>query len=606
MATHDIVPVHLAIQAMRDSGYRNAAYAIAELMDNAIQADATQVELLCGEREFQLNQRKRWRIFQLGVLDNGSGMSEDTLRIALQFGNGSYLDEEKHTGIGRFGMGLPNSSISQCTRVDVWTWQNGPDEALHSYLDLNEIREQRIREVPQPAPRAIPDVWRQAGNAFEQSGTLVVWSDLDRCVWQTANAIIENSELVVGRMYRKFLDAGTVGIRLAAFDYDRPALSTREDWALPNDPGYLMAKTSCPEPFATTPMFKPWGDEDYEATFSVDFRGKKHDVKVRYSYAKEEARQLGPTGQQPGSLSHGQHAAKNVGVSIVRAGRELEMDQTYVIKYSPVERWWGVEVEFPPSLDDLFGVTNNKQSARNFSELAKLDVQSLLRGGTIRQLMDQFADEEDPRGPLLEIALKIDSQLRNLRRLLEVQTRGSRGESRHSTVTARAEALATEATKLRQQEGHAGQSDRDESLPSDERKGIIEQTLIDLGETEREAERLAAKTVSDGLKYAFVRADLETPAFFSVRPRGGAIIVALNTNHPAYDKLVEVLEEEVEGANAEALQARLDNASEGLKLLLSAWARYEDEQPDGILRTRAQEARTDWGRMARLFLEREQ
>ena len=28
---HDIVPAHLAVQAMRDNGYKNAAYAIAEL-----------------------------------------------------------------------------------------------------------------------------------------------------------------------------------------------------------------------------------------------------------------------------------------------------------------------------------------------------------------------------------------------------------------------------------------------------------------------------------------------------------------------------------------------------------------------------------------------
>ena len=49
--SHDIVPAHLAVQAMRDNGYKNAAYALAELMDNSIQADATQVELLCGEKK---------------------------------------------------------------------------------------------------------------------------------------------------------------------------------------------------------------------------------------------------------------------------------------------------------------------------------------------------------------------------------------------------------------------------------------------------------------------------------------------------------------------------------------------------------------------------
>ncbi|MEA5516698.1 ATP-binding protein [Nodularia sp. UHCC 0506] len=92
---HNIVPAHLAVQAMRDNGYKNAAYAIAELMDNAIQAGASQVELLCGERKQQVEGRKRSRIEQIAVLDNGKGMDADVLRLALQFGNGTYLDEKK-------------------------------------------------------------------------------------------------------------------------------------------------------------------------------------------------------------------------------------------------------------------------------------------------------------------------------------------------------------------------------------------------------------------------------------------------------------------------------------------------------------------------------
>jgi hypothetical protein len=90
---HDIVPTHLAVQAMRDNGYKNAAYALAELMDNAIQAGASQVELLCGERKEQGEVRKRSRIEQIAVLDNGCGMDANVLRLALQFGNGTHLDE---------------------------------------------------------------------------------------------------------------------------------------------------------------------------------------------------------------------------------------------------------------------------------------------------------------------------------------------------------------------------------------------------------------------------------------------------------------------------------------------------------------------------------
>ena len=197
---HDIVPAHLAVQAMRDNGYKNAAYAIAELMDNAIQAGATQVELLCGEKKELLAQRKRSRIHQIALLDNGRGMNAAVLRLALQFGNGTYLEEDKHTGIGRFGMGLPSSSVSQCQRVDVWSWQEGVDNALYTYLDLEEIKKRKLTEVPEPESRLVPEIWHQASGNFGKTGTLVVWSQIDRCIWKTGSAIIDNSEFVIGRM----------------------------------------------------------------------------------------------------------------------------------------------------------------------------------------------------------------------------------------------------------------------------------------------------------------------------------------------------------------------------------------------------------------------
>jgi len=602
---HDIVPAHLAVQAMRDNGYKNAAYALAELIDNSIQAGATEVELLCGEKQVQLEQRRRSRIHQIAVLDNGSGMDATVLRLALQFGNGTYLAEEKHTGIGRFGMGLPCSSISQCQRVDVWTWQNGVDNAIYTYLDLNEIKKQHQTQVPDPQNKQISEIWKSVATGFGKTGTLVVWSDIDRCIWRTGKAIIENSEFLIGRMYRKFLENEKVVIRMVAFDVDNPNNILVDKLAQPNDPVYLMEKTSCPAPFDKTPMFQPWaGEDNYEATFTIDFRGTQHEVKVRFSYAKEEARPSSQ-GKQPGSLPHGQHAAKNVGVSVVRAERELELDQSWVIKFDPVERWWGIELEFPPSLDDLFGVTNNKQSARNFSELAKLEIESLLKGGrTISDIKAELEEEEDPRGPLIEIAQKIDSQVKIIRRLLEGQTKGSRsGPRRHEDSSA--EKVATQATEERKKEGHQGESDKDESLPSDERQEILEKTLVVTGVTEQHSKELAAITVDDNLKYVFANADIETAAFFSVKPRAGAIIITLNTSHPAYKNLVEILEEEVDGVDPETLRSRLTNSRQGLKLLLTAWARYEDEQPDGKRREGAQDARTDWGRIARQFLQRE-
>jgi len=69
---------------------------------------------------------------------------------------------------------------------------------------------------------------------------------------------------------------------------------------------------------------------------------------------------------------------------------------------------------------------------------------------------------------------------------------------------------------------------------------------------------------------------------------------------------VEVLEENIEDADIDTLRTRLANSLDALKLLLMAWARYEDEQPEGVRKQNAQDARIDWGRLARRFLENEE
>jgi len=596
-ARFDFVPTKLAVQAMRDNGYKNAAYAVSELIDNSIQAGAKGVELLCVETEQQGPQRRTRRISEVAVLDNGIGMNGDTLRIALQFGNGTRLEDR--SGIGRFGMGLPSASISQCRRVDVWSWQSGIKNSLHTYLDLDEIENSGLAEVPEATPTAVPETWRNLGQNFGNSGTLAVWSKLDRCTWRTANAIVSNSEALIGRMYRKFIHRGDVSIRLATFlsgnsqpQYDR--------FARVNDPMYLMVPSMTPEPYGETAMFEPIGD-DSEVTHKIWYNGEEHEVFIRFSMAKISARDTG--GQAAGSTPYGMDAKKNVGISVLRAGRELELEQGWVEASDARERWWGIEVEFPPSLDDIFGVTNNKQSARYFSHT--LDYADMLGDGkTISEIKEELLDDEDPSGPLLDIADTIRRNLRNIRSLIRTQMSHMERQSRKRYEADSPEVRATEATKARQADGLKGGSDEEEGLPTDERTQSIEDELIERGMPEPQARELAARTISTGMKYVFTQGDIETPAFFSVRSKGGALIITLNTSHPAYNNLLGLLDDsETSNLSSEELVDKLTNAWRGLKLVLEAWARYEDEQPDGPLRTRTQDARNDWGRVARQFLE---
>ena len=139
-----------------------------------------------------------------------------------------------------------------------------------------------------------------------------------------------------------------------------------------------------------------------------------------------------------------------------------------------------MEVEFPPSLDEVFGVTNNKQTARYFSEIPTLE--SLLDDGqTIAQLREQLLEEEDPRGPLVDIAEIIQRNLNPIRRMIENQQKATEKGKQTRHDRASAEVRGTLQTRKRQAEGFTGGSDAEEQAPAEEREKAIRTELIDQG-----------------------------------------------------------------------------------------------------------------------------
>ena len=596
IADFDIVPASLAVKAMRDSGYKNAAYAIAELVDNSVQAGADIVEILCQEEEELVQQRTRTRLKQVAVLDNGCGMNAEMLRRALQFGNGGRLDDR--SGIGRFGMGLPNSSISQARRLDVWTWQDGHENAVYSYLDVGEIERGELAKVPEPLAQRAPPLWvnRSVSAKNSTSGTLVVWSELDKCDWRTARSIFKNSEYTIGRVYRYFLQSGKLRLRMADF-FGKGTNPNTDDNVSANDPLYLTPNATLPEPWNKEPMFEPYGDPQ-RIEFTLE--GNTHFVDVTVSVAKKSARDGHNAGEQP----HGKHAKNNIGLSIVRANRELELQTGWCNQYDPRERWWGVEVNFPPALDEILGVTNNKQSARALAEFSSLGLDQIAeREGYASQneLIEAWEQDSDPRILLVRIKQSVENNLRFIRGVIKAQAAPMRTARQRHPDPNSAEAIGTQATKRRQEEGHRGTSDFGETLATDVRITQIEEGLMAVGVDSGQAQERAQIVVRSGQKYEFYKVGVETPEFFTVRPKGGSLLIGLNTEHPAYDHLVTLLESAEDDNDVEALKGRLRKSFEGLKLLLLAWARYEDELTDGVKKERAQEARLDWGRVAKQF-----
>ena len=597
-----IIPSRLAIKSMRDSGYKNTAYALAELVDNAQQADATVIELLCLQKRERIRQRERARLSKIAVLDNGSGMDYDTLRIALQFGNGSHLDDR--SGIGRFGMGLPNASISQAGRVEVWSWQNGPDNALYTYLDVSEIESGEMRLVPDPEHSPVPSEWRTISEHFSKSGTLVVWSKLEshRLTWKSAKATLFNTERLAGRIYRRFIADGTILIRLFAREEDGSVVYDRE--AAFDDPLYLAPTSLVPPPFDQEAMF----DHAFDDTQSIDFNGSTHDVNVRYSVARAKTVELAGT-RNRGQMPYGEHARRNMGVSVVRAGRELTLDQGWCIGYDPRERWWGAEVEFPPTLDEVFGVTNNKQAATHFAELATMDWEQLREDDEeFRDVVERLKDEGDPRGYLLPLQDSIKRNLGQLRDMIGSQGKGQRSSRRERHDSDKPDESTRQADEQWKKRSKSQPIPGEDRPRTDEDYDEIKRDALDKGYAPNEVAELLKLIRDADLQVVFLEADFHNPyQLFNVETKGNLTEITFNRKHPAFTDIfgtVNTVDEDVSNLQLEDVLERLARAVNASKLLFAAWARYEREAGVDSAR-RLERIRYAWGQIAANFLDPE-
>ena len=583
---HSIFSARL-IDSMRYGGYANAATALAELIDNSVEAGATNVEVLCKDRVVQGESNTVERIDEIAVVDNGFGMSMNELWDSLRLGVGTRASRR---GIGRFGMGLPYASISQCSRVDVYSWQN-TDTVLTTRLDLDEIKKHSIREIPMPTKSAIPGLWMDASNVLPtSSGTVVVWSNLDRCVWKKSSTVIRNSERIVGRTYRRFLDDGRISIRMASIG---PGYDTKEEFdVLPNDPLYLMAPSSTPDPWSDKPMFKLDGEKPARV-FNVEGNdGLKHQVRLRFAFASKEAREE-KSGQFAGALPHGKHASRNLGVSVVRADREINLDQNLLQTYDPMERWWGAEIEFPPALDEFFGVTNNKQNATNFSTMTKI-----MGARSKKDSEDDMLYDDNEGGIMKEIVVELQQRIRYMRN--QIKQREANKKSNDSTRHP-----VDEAAKRREESGHTSHTGEDrQNMPDIERTDALRQSL----RGQLAGEELDTKVkdiIEGGLRVYFTKAALNGSQLFDLTLEGGVEVIRINTNHNAYDNFIALLDDFDDSLGCDDAIRRLKKAQIGLLLLVGSWARYEDEESNDQKRKDLANIRYKWGVLLDEYLKRE-
>jgi hypothetical protein len=347
----DLIVGDAFVRGMRDIGYKSTSYAVAELVDNAIQASANRIDIIFG---FNGGAKPT----KLAVIDDGYGMRRKMVRASLIWGAGTRV--ESRGGFGKYGYGLPSASVSQCHRVTVYsktaegTWRS-------AYLDIDEISRgewnvgHRIETPPEQdeePPAFVIEVLKEQGRWPLASGVIVLWEGLDRIDFKTRAALRSALLTDLGVIYRNYLVDTPMTVDGIPVEPCDPLFLTEgfryydldEDRAIALEPAVVEVK-------------------DKESGQVI---GK---MRVRFSrmpatfFRKPEAKQTNKPG--PGRTNERLEIADaNNGIIFLRNGRQISVVRPPRALGSinvTTDRFWAVEVNFDSSLDDYFSITTSKQ-----------------------------------------------------------------------------------------------------------------------------------------------------------------------------------------------------------------------------------------------------
>lgn len=217
-------PAGRLAEGLRDTGY-SFETAIADLVDNSIEAGATVVDI-----SVNLNSRNEPLV---QIADNGCGMDLAALENAMRYGADQKPDPNR---LGWFGLGLKTASTSQCRRLTVVTRPSGESDIFAATWDLDVIAEANawvldIDRANVEEETIFADHVESALNvASGQSGTVVAWRKVDRLLRKPsgqdyvnpAGAIkrrVDSLEWHLRMVFQRYLDhsdsrVGNIDIRI--------------------------------------------------------------------------------------------------------------------------------------------------------------------------------------------------------------------------------------------------------------------------------------------------------------------------------------------------------------------------------------------------------
>lgn len=528
------------ILQMQDNGYKSSVSAIAEIIDNSIQANAKTVDVVIVRN----TTRSRNEIDEILIIDDGDGMNMEIFEKALQMSSGTR--GKAKSGLGKYGQGLPNASISQTKRVEVYTYQN--NNILFNHIDLDEIYESGEAFLPDAESVneiKIPLI-KKGKIRPNKNGTIVRWCNPNKIRPKTAKVLSEHIEKITGRMFRYFLngyDDGTTELRkckinVLVYDFNganyEVNLNQSRKEILPFDPMFLMGNTQMNSRFpeSSHPTSEIW-PHSITKMFKVNYNGneEKTKVEIKFSFCRREERDR--YGRNAGSTDFGKaYLKRNLlyssgydNISIIRSGREIDAGNFGFITdvSDPRERWWSAEIHIEPIVDSIVGVDNKKQQA---SEIKFFDAQ-VIDDDDIHEILNWISTMTS--GNISSVKKKMNK--------IEIEDPKDNDEGGGGVR------LPGGGESEPGEPGNDGEID-DSELEEIKKEFFnwIKETYNNIEDSEIKEMVEYALSIRDN--HIFVKSDLGDSALYSYKVYGSKVLIEINYTHSFYNRFMKQFEED--------------------------------------------------------------
>jgi len=372
------------IRGMRDIGYKNPGWALAEMIDNAIQASATTVEIRFG---YDSENKTQSKPDMLAIIDNGAGMIPEMISYAVRWG-GTDRENDRH-GFGRYGYGLPSSAVSIALRYTVYSKTEGSD--WHAVtVDLEQMAEansdiNKINELLLPHPAKLPK-WLKGENgkldlSNLSSGTVVVLENIDRLRrnsgWIRAKDLQAKLLQLFGVIYRYWVPERQIVVDGVA--------------AEPVDPLFLMPNARYYDETSVR------AQKVYDHAFEMESAtGEKGVVRLRAALLPPNFQRVDPNDfSEKGAKLNKRHKIMREynGLMICREGRQIDCIQPEWTKFQTYDFNVKIEIDFDPILDEYFGITTAKQQIVIDERMLEKLKQTGKESGGLQQLLKDMRAE---------------------------------------------------------------------------------------------------------------------------------------------------------------------------------------------------------------------